>query len=67
MPTQRNGLGDAVMQLCLRAHQLLLITALDDIDEHELGDDELEGGFAHGFNWVAKEAEVGFVTTFRNK
>ena len=41
----------------LLGHELLLITALDDIDEHQDDDDKVEGGLGHGLDLVVDLGE----------
>ena len=55
------------MRLLLLGHQLLLVTALDDIDDHQHRDHEVEGGFTHRFHGMTKEAQMRFVATFRDQ
>ena len=44
--------------------KFFLIAALYDVGEKEDADDEVEGGFAHGFDGIAEEFEVSEVSAF---
>src|SRR5262245_27111312 len=66
-PAMQSAASTRRSMVSFLGQELLLVAALDDVDDDEGHHHEVERTLRHGFDRIAKEAEMGNMAAFRHQ